>query len=497
MKHLTISLSILLLGLSVQAKKLSPSQALGRLRNENIRRATSVIEQTPVYTESGRTGASAYVFDNESGFTIVSADDCAIPMLGYAETGKFDKENIPCGLQCWLEAYSRQIDFARTNSVPKYNASADSGNDRNPIAPALSTKWGQGAPYNNLCPETGGQRSVTGCVATAMAQVLNIYRHPVVGTNTHSYSWNYFEDDMLIDGELSLDFSSLRFDWESMLDDYSGEYTDEEANAVATLMYACGVAVDMGYGTAYSGAVAGFVPYALSNYFGYNPGARYVERDCWREDDMSWDDLVYDQIHEHGAVLYCGVTEANEGHAFVCDGYDGDGFFHFNWGWNGVSDGWFRLDALAPQVQGTGGSAHSYAFNLHQNILAYLDHEGDGGYYLPAISGNSDKFAVTNKSVPLGGKFTVTGTILNQSQFDYELEFGCMLTNSVTGTDGEVIKVYDLKLPSCSEEKIYKKAVMPDIMTDGVYCMRPVITWEGLGYWWTLPWNVSQDCGLR
>lgn len=251
------------------------------------------------------------------------------------------------------------------------------------------------------------------------------------------------------------------------------------------------VALDITEGE--SGTVSGFVPYSLWRYFGYNANAQYVQRNCWKEEGKTWDDFIYEQLKQHGAVLYNGVTSAGEGHAFVCDGYLEDGYFHFNWGWNGVSDGWFRLDALNPEVQGTGGSSSSLAFNYFQSIVAFLDPNDNEGEFLPPISGRDENFNVANKSVALGGKFTVTGWIVNESQLDYDIEFGCLLTDSEYGTEGEVIPVMDFPLPSCEARSIYKKAQLPADLADGFYCLRPVITWEGLGKWWTLPWNVKKD----
>lgn len=494
MRRIIFSLSMFLPALLVSAKVLSPDEALARLSGEDRQRVRTVSERVPAFIFSGDTGATAYAFrGGDCGFMLVSADDCAAPLLGYSATGRFDGSDLPCGLRVWMDTYSRQIDAAR-RSGSAFCYAREPEADREPLAPALTTQWGQAEPYNNLCPTGAGGRCVTGCVATAMAQVLNHYKHPVTGTGEHSYMWSFMDADLgPMQKELGLDFATLDFDWGNMLDSYAGEYTEEQAHAVAELMYACGIAADMDYGTGASGTQQGRVPYALWQYLGFNPGITLADRDCFREDDMTWDDFVYEELESHGAVLYCGVTSDKEGHAFVCDGYEGDGYFHFNWGWNGMSDGWFRLSALNPAMQGTGGSSTSKAFNFYQNITANLNPGAEGEVYMPNITGRDVAFATSTKTAKLGAKFTVSGYIINNTQLDYDVEFGCMLTDTKNGTEGIVVKVCDIPLKACTDNTIFKKVALPADLPDGMYCVRPVVRWEGLGYWWTLPWPVVGD----
>lgn len=495
MNRFIISISLLSSGILASAAVLSPDEALQRLGKTDTNRSLSMESPQLVYSATGSTGVTSYIFNLTSqGYLILSADDCAIPLLGYSENGQFDIESAPCSMLCWLEFYSRQIDEARNSGI-YYDVSADNNTStRQPLDPAIKTKWGQSAPYNDLCPNNGDNKCVTGCVATSMAQVLNLYSYPTVGFGIHSYIWEHLENSNKVDTELSFDYSGTKFDWENMLDVYDENYTELQANAVSQLMLACGISVDMRYGTSASGTPAQFIPYALWQYFGYDPNIRCIERDCFKEIDKSWDDLVYEQLKEHGAVIYNGVTSANEGHSFVCDGYLDNGYFHFNWGWNGLSDGWFRLDALNPEMQGTGGSTSKLAFNYQQNIVAYMDSssQGDKDSFLPAIYGN-DNFNVINSNIACGSKFSVSGNILNPTQIDYNIKFGCMLTDSESGTEGEIISITDFDLPTVTSKKLFSKAVFPTDIEEGIYCMRPVITWDGLGYWWTLPWNVKKD----
>lgn len=200
---------------------------------------------------------------------------------------------------------------------------------------------------------------MTGCVATAMAQVINYHKYPEKGIGSNSYTTT-------TSGlSVSFNFGATTFDWDNMADIYSLSSTAEQKTAVATLMKACGVSVNMDYGTGASGAMSAFVPAALVNYFGYDKATAYRER-IWFS-GQEWEDLVYNELATVGPVYYGGTTARNEGHAFVCDGYRADGFFHINWGWGGQSNGYFRLSALDPSSHGIGrrqcriqsGSAHS------------------------------------------------------------------------------------------------------------------------------------------
>lgn len=492
MKKLLLTLVSLAPGFALPAAVISPEVALQRMETSTMKKVMPELRPELVYTSSGKSGAAAYVFNyGDNGFVMLSADDLTTPVLGFSDSARFDPDDIPCGLRFWMYCYARRLDAVREDgyAAPIRKETAE----RESLDPAITTKWGQSEPFNRHCPKTEGKPCVTGCVATAMAQVLNLYRYDGKGEGIYSYLWKHFEADGPVDDELSYDFSALDFDWNNMLDVYTGDYSDTEADAVADLMLACGISVDMNYGTGASGAVAQFVPYALWKHFGFNAGIYTVERDCFRDPEMSWDDFVYSQIREHGAVLYNGVTSANEGHAFVCDGYREGGYFHFNWGWNGLSDGWFRLDALDPEVQGTGGSANSYAFNYQQNIHAFVSPGAEGESWLPSICGRDDSFNVTAKNASLGKKVKVTGSIINCSQLDYTLDFGCLLTDSEWNNEGQVLPVTSFDLESCGAKTIYNNVVFPEDIEEGIYCMRPVITWDGLGYWWSLPWNVKKD----
>ena len=211
------------------------------------------------------------------------------------------------------------------------------------VDPLLWTQWDQGEPYNNLCPEyEQGQRSVTGCVATAMAQVMAYWRYP--GT----------------------------YDWNQMLPNYNtlvgSNATYTQCYAVAQLMLDCGMAVDMDYGES-SGANSHLVHAALASQFGYNPGARFVYRRFMNY--AEWAETMRNELRAGRPIIYRGATSSS-GHCFVIDGFNEDGFFHVNWGWGGTSDGWYRFTQFTPPGMGIGGSSSSDGYNYNQGMIVGL-----------------------------------------------------------------------------------------------------------------------------
>ena len=282
-----------------------------------------------------------YVFSTEESFVILSADDCVQPVLGYSLTGKFVAEGMPENLVWWLKSYDEQIADAAKNGllasekVSKTWKELVSGSlsvakdESTAITPLIETKWDQGNPCNYVC--ANGHGWITGCVATAMAQVLNYHKYPEIGVGSHSYPWS--------SQELSANFGTTSYDWENMINTYSGSFTPAQRDAVATLMYHCGVAVEMKCSTSASGSTIPGASNALQSYFNYN--SYYLEKK--NVDASEWIDLLLEDLANGKPILYGGNVSAG-GHAFVCDGYDGDGKFHFNWGWSGKHDGYFAID---------------------------------------------------------------------------------------------------------------------------------------------------------
>lgn len=343
---------------TANAVQLSPSDALARVNStpEGSRRLAPEKPMQLVYTATENGINDFYVFNrHDKGFMIVSADDRITPLLGYSDSGTFDPENIPDNMRQWLLGYQAQITWAIENGVSALYAPATSS--RKNIAPLATALWDQGAPYNDMCPLVDGKRSYTGCVATAMAEVMYANKWPEKGVGSKSYKWN--------GQNLSVNFANTTYDWANMTPQYSSTSTDAQKKAVATLMYSCGVGVEMNYGIDASGAPGAACQEAFIKYFNYDAGCQYILREYFRYTE--WEDLIYKDLSEGHPVLYDGVSAEPVGHEFVCDGYE-NGYFHINWGWSGMSNGFFLLTALDPESQGAGGSTSGFNFNQGATI---------------------------------------------------------------------------------------------------------------------------------
>ena len=342
--------------LSAYGEVLTPDQALDRAIGQVSLMSTAAQRPRLVATRSAGNLPAVYVFaeGNGKGYLVLSADDKAEPVLGYSNDGCFDAGSMNPAMLWWLDEYATQIQCMRTDTDRKNDLPGGDAPRHEAIAPLLTTRWGQSAPYSNMCPPT----CVTGCVATAMAQILNYHKMPVgKGSGSNSVVYN---------GETyTFNFAEESFDWNNMLDSYSDiAYDEEQADAVAKLMFACGVGVNMKYGLFESSAVAD--GRAFVDYFGFDQGIASFYRKYNTIDD--WNELIYNQLKDYGPVLYSGRGTDGE-HTFVCDGYDGDDYFHINWGWNGNFDGYYRLTALTPE---TGGDIDGVGYNMDQYVVGNI-----------------------------------------------------------------------------------------------------------------------------
>jgi hypothetical protein len=337
---------------------------LSRTVSKPVRRNHSGLQPTAQRDES-----LYYVFtmNGNGGFIVVSGDDVAKPILGYSDEGTFDESNP--NLAYWMETLAQEIADAIENDVQQDAPtkadwdvlSSDNSISISPqasgdyIDPLVKTKWNQGAPYNKLCPS----QRYTGCVATAMAQIMNYHRHPTTRTVTIP-AYTTLTDKIVVPAVTG----TTNYAWNNMTNTYTTSSTGASANAVATLMYHCGVSVEMDYKSNESGAYSSDVSPALKTYFGYDAGIAYCSRDYYTY--AEWINLLKTEIRANRPVYYAG-NGGGGGHAFVCDGYDTDDLFHFNWGWGGSSDGYFELSALNPKSLGIGGGAGGY--NRNQDII--------------------------------------------------------------------------------------------------------------------------------
>ena len=324
-----------------------------------------------------------YVFnvEDDGGFIVVSNDDRTCPVLGFSESGKFDPENIPDNMRAWLQGYADEIAWLQKQSPKAAGAVRPSNkvgsHSTAAVAPLCTSTWDQDSPYNNLCPTysswSGSAKCATGCVATAMAQVMYYHKWPASSTKAIPAYTTYTYGMSLP----SLPVTS--FEWNYMKNSYSGNYTTAQGNAVAKLMQYCGYSVKMDYGPS-SGAYTEDVAIALREYFDYNPNTtRFVSRSSFTY--ANWTDMIYHEVSHGRPVCYGGLSDGG-GHEFVCDGYKYESntdFFHINWGWGGLSDNYFVLSALDPDQQGIGGSTSTDGFHYGQDAVIGIQRSIDSG----------------------------------------------------------------------------------------------------------------------
>ena len=313
-------------------------------------RTQKVLRSTP------KDKKALYVFNvgEQDGFVIVAGDDRARSILGYVDSGTFDASRIPAALNEMLDIYARQIEMlgqskGKTDSISQSAARVQrrTSGVMADVTPLLTTTWDQGEPYNAYCPTLNDQTALTGCVATAMAQIAYYHKYP---TSQVPSLASYISDTNKINVSA---WGATTFDWDNMLDSYSGSYTNEQKKAVATLMRYCGQAAQMDYGFT-SGAYNGDALNAFTKRLGYNDNATFKSAASYSAN--GWEDLIYKEVRD-GRPVYYSALNGNDGgpqcggHAFVIDGYKSDGnYFHVNWGWGGACNGYFNLFALDPNA---------------------------------------------------------------------------------------------------------------------------------------------------
>ncbi len=317
-----------------------------------------------------------YIFNciNSKGFVIVSADDNVMPILGYSLQSLFLTENLPSNISGWLLDYSNQIQFViENNLLPTKEIKTEwknllqgktqGNNTRSSVSPLLQTTWDQSPYYNDLCPydNSASQHTVTGCVATAMAQIMKYWNYPSTGTGTHSYTDPTY-------GLQSANFGTTTYNWSLMPNSLTSSNS-----YIATLKYQCGVSVNMSYGIASNGGSGAYVltndnfgyhavsaQSAFTTYFGYNSSTIQGVLRSNYPIDANWIALLKNELDNGRPVQYVG-RETSGGHTWVCDGYDPSGYMHMNWGWGGIDNGYYSINSLIPSP--------GINFNLYHSAL--------------------------------------------------------------------------------------------------------------------------------
>lgn len=400
MKKYLLSLTLLFLATNIFAQQVDVNTAKGRAKaflnaqqkaNKPSRNGLDKADQTPelnlAYTAVRPSDQKTLLYvlnqGDDNGFVIVGGDDAAQQILGYTTSGSFDLNTAPENFLWWMSQYENQISEAidLQGGVDGPNRKSSKVNvEKEDVSPMLTCTWSQGTPFSNavnaaVASQTGVSDPgvVTGCVATAMSQLMYYYKYPTTGIGQKTCEQqNITLNSQTYTFTAQANFGNTTYDWSNMKDSYRSSYTTAQANAVATLMYHVGVSVDMKYAPDGSGTSMLNAVNALPTYFGYDKSIIGEYRDYYSDEE--WEDMVYNELSNGRPVLYAGTSDTSEaGHAFVCHGYSAaDNMYTFNWGWNSAYDGNFALtgtNALRPQGTGIGGASAGSAYTRNQRIV--------------------------------------------------------------------------------------------------------------------------------
>ncbi len=419
------------------------------------------VTSSGVQKASNRSAARDYlhIFNIDGGgYVIVSGDDRTEEILGYSTTGTFDAEKIPENMRAFLQEYVDGIQYLDDHHMqsPKVKTPQEKvkgATRRAPkasIEPLIKARWNQGEPFDQYCPVYNDEHAATGCVATAYAQIMNHHKWPS-NTTTEIPAYTSGTRGFNLDAVPA----GTAIDWNNIKDKYGWvnengnwnqyTYTDAEAQAVANLMKLCGRAVQMDYycdDYGSSGAVTANCIAALVKYFDYEEETcKWLDRVNFSYND--WQSIIYAELAANRPVLYSGQS-AGSGHAFVCDGYDTDDFFHINWGWGGMSDGFFRLRILNPDDQGIGGSSTSDGFGMGQGAgIGIQKNDGISNPATPQINvyelqSSETTFTRTSSSSNFSINSNLTYSVTNRSGSDLTFDLKARVLNSSNSVVEEI-----------------------------------------------------------
>lgn len=345
------------------------------LREQGVEGQVISAESSAARTRLASSGEDPcyYVFNagQHEGFVIVAGDDMVPEVLGYSTSGELDMDNMPLGMQMLLDGLEEQIRFMRANHISSMKPMA-----KGAVSPLVKTGWAQLSPYNQQMPQyTTSERCATGCVATAMAQAMSVFRYPDA-TKAKIDGYSYTQPSTGKKKSVDPVSSGSKIDWGNILNTYTGSENSNAKNAIAKLMLYCGTAIGSLFDNETQAAMSKVAP-ALKNIFGYSSTVSYKDKKQDKFSDAQWNDLVYNELAAGRPVILAGKiadSRTAPGHAFICDGYDGNGRFHINWGWANKSDAYFLLNMLQPSSVGTGGSSGN--FKYEQEAIVGITHDG-------------------------------------------------------------------------------------------------------------------------
>ena len=397
--------------------------------------------------------AALFVFNTLDGYVIVSADDCETPIIGYSHEGRFDPNNVPVQMEDYLQDFVARIQYGIENHIAadattarqwelvKTTGRLNEQRNAQSVQPLLKENWHQGCLYNNLCPtfeKIPCGHAEVGCVAIAMGQIMHYWKYPTTGWGSNSY-YN-------LGVQLSADFGNTIYDWDHMPDSLTDDSSDAEIEAVATLLFHCGVSVDMYYTTNGSGADSGDVPDALIHYFNYSKRLHIEKRS---NNDEEWLSKLKACLDLQQPIYYGGKGSVGS-HAFVCDGYDADNLLHLNWGW-GRANGYFALGHLNP-IEGYNFNERNFAiFDINPNyepwIVAATPYpptagsiEGTGEYHigdsctLTAIPTENYEFYCWKKDGQIVSNAPSYTFAVKEDTLNLEAHFSCFPVGQLTAS---------------------------------------------------------------
>ena len=461
----------------VAATPVSRAKALASA--QDFLKAKGVLMQGPVkvaYEAVGKSDGKVryYVINNGSngGFIIMSADDRTAQVLGYSSQGTFNPNDIPSNMKGVLDGYLNEMELLDGMQAEELASSGKmyASPTMHAIKPLLTVHWSQNEPYNALCP-VGSNNRVTpvGCAATAMAQIMGLYRYPEsVTSNIYGYNnENIFVTPVWQSGVEK----GTPIDWDNILDTYKGIETESQKLAVAQLSRYCGLASKMQYSNGGSSAYPKDIVSAFVNNFGYDEGIGIKERAYYSSNE--WTQTLYRELNEGRPVFYIGVSSGGS-HAFVIDGYDGDNMFHVNWGWNNGTDGYFLLSILNPgNNTGTGASTTSDGYSMSQMMITGIQ---------PPVPTDKDD----NQNLHLdflinyaaNGIVNMTYKNCHNSKNTFQLGLGYL------DAKGNICQASNIIATTLSSQTYSTKNFTVNLKTAGRYTLFPISRRYGTGYEW-------------
>lgn len=426
--HRIVSLLLIFAAIAAKGRQVSQAEALS-IASEFFNSGSAEINQAPLRAADAAAWDANeprpyYIFNapDEGGFVIVSGDTRSKKILGYADAGAVDISNMPPQLSALLEKYAEHVDAMPLTQSQDASWQASAHRSALERVDLKTANWGQNYPYNMYAQVVDGVRCPTGCVATAMAIVMKYHNFPEKGRGMHAYMSN---------GEkIDFDFGAARFDYPLLLDKYvEGQYSQAQAQAVGLLMKAAGAAVNMQYYPYGSGALPSVVGHYMHEYFHFSPDCQYIQASHFSESD--WWNKIKGQIDRHLPVIYSGYGDMG-GHTFVCDGYDSERNLHINWGWDGISNGYYSLEAM-----GGFSSTQGMVLNIEpsDDDTAYSRCWNDYGY-LWASAGQSVGVNISVDDIEANEDFSVVaGMVTFPSDFDGLLGF------ALTDAGNEIVEL--------------------------------------------------------